>query len=355
MSGRPGARVAFWPHRPGAGIASTRIRCLQVVSGLRALGLDAEVCTAAPQAAPRLLVLAKRYDPASVDAALGLRRRHGTRLVLDLCDNHFYDRREPAEGGGRSRQLVEACRAMDRVVASTPTLAEAVHEACGPGVPVVVVPDGLDRGLGGRTRAWTDAVHRLRLRAFQARHRTPAGRRLLWFGQHGVPHAEAGMRDLGRLDAALARHHGRRPVQLVVLSNRWATYRELAPRWSWPSLYLPWSPGLFEAAAAASDIALIPAQANPFTLCKTNNRPASAFMRGLAVAADALPSYRALAPWAVLDDWDEGLGRLMDDAGLRRAAVAGARGQLERDHDPAAIAQAWKGLIDELAPASRPG
>lgn len=346
-------RILFWPHKPAAQVASTRIRALQVVAGLQRLGLAAEVCEVLPaQAAPELLVLAKRYDAASLEAAKALRQRHGTRLVLDLCDNHFYDRRHHAEGRERAERLVAACRSVDRVVVSTPPLAEAVRAACGPSVALKVVPDGLDGGDPSATSRWTDALHRLRLRAFLARHRVPPGRRLLWFGQHGVPHAEAGLRDLTRVAPALARHHARKPLQLIVLSNRWLRYREVSAAWTWPSLYLPWSPALFEASAAASDIALIPAQSNPFTVCKTNNRPASAFMRGLAVAADALPSYRSLAPWAVLNDWDEGLGRLMEDAGGRAERVAAARVHLAEHHHPERIARTWAATIAELLPAS---
>ncbi len=341
--------IVFWPHRTHSGVASTRIRVLQVVQGLQALGVDSRICGEAPADPPSVLVLGKRYDPASLAQAQAFQAQ-GCRVVLDLCDNHFYDRRMP-EGSPRARQLMAACRQVDRVVASTPALAEAILAACGPEVSLRVVPDGLDGGGGTVVRArWSDTVHALRLRAFDLMHRTSPGRRLVWFGQHGVPYAEAGLRDLARVEAALHQHHREQPLQLVVVSNRWATYRELAARWSWPSLYLPWSPTTFEQALAHADIALIPAQLNPFTVCKTNNRPASAFMRGLAVAADAVPSYLPLAPWLVLDDWHAGLGRLMANGEDRARRIAGACTQLTTEHHPERIARRWAEVLAELAP-----
>ena len=52
---------------------------------------------------------------------------------------------------------------------------------------------------------------------------------------------------------------------------------------------------------------VVPISPNPFTRCKSANRPALALAAGVPVVADAIPSYRELAPYLTLDDWAGGL------------------------------------------------
>ena len=66
--------LAFWPHVRDRRIASTRIRCFQVIDGLRSLDVDAGLYDGEGVARPEVLVLAKRYDAASLEQAVNLRR-----------------------------------------------------------------------------------------------------------------------------------------------------------------------------------------------------------------------------------------------------------------------------------------
>jgi hypothetical protein len=350
----PGASAAagsvrFWPHSAERRVASTRIRCLQVIEGLRQAGADAALYVPGEQ--PAVLVLAKRYDAQTLAQATSLRQRAGTRLVLDLCDNHFEDEGGSAQWLARSRQLREACAAVDLVVTATPALADVARRAVGAGPPIEVVADALDAGAAQADdrQAW-DGLHALRLRAFLAMHRVAPGRRLLWFGNHGASYTGSGMEDLAGIANALDTHHRRSPIALLVVSNRWRKWRELSRDWGWPALYLPWSGANFARALESSDIALIPVQRNPFTLCKSNNRVATAFMHGLAVAAGSLPSYEEFRNLAVLDDWADGLGQLMDSTEQRAQRVAAARQRLRAAYAIEVIAARWLQLLDTLRP-----
>jgi hypothetical protein len=340
-------RIAFWPHTADPGVASTRIRCLQVIDGLRREGIDAALSDGSG-AAPDLLVLAKRYDADSLQTALAWRERAGTRLVLDLCDNHFYYKQDAgAFWVERAQQLRAAVRAVDHVVAASDVLADVVRAECA-GAAVTTIADALDDGAPQRRARWSERRAVWGLRLFLLRHRVEPGRRLLWFGNHGSPYADGGMQDIGRIADALARHHRAAPLTLTVVSNSREAFDRLRVGWPVPTHYVPWSSPAFNAALRASDIALIPAQRNPFTLCKTNNRLATAFSSGLAVAADGLPAYEEFADLAVLDDWDAGLGRLMRDAAQRQRCVAAARERLQQRYSLALTCHRWIQLFDRL-------
>lgn len=335
--------VRFWPHMPEAHVASTRIRCLQVIDALRGQGADAALYDAA-QPPPAVLVLGKRTDAASVAQAQALREAHGVRLVLDLCDNYFWAARPTDRLRERAALLRAAVLAVDCVVCASPRLAEIVQAEC-PGVRrVEVVDDSLDP-----LALQTDAGWRgLQLAAWQWRHRPAPGRRLVWFGQANSEFGEAGIADIGRIAPLLAAAHRQNALTLTVISNRRDIWREHAPRWGFPSLYLPWQAARFGGLLRRHDIALIPVTLNPFTECKTSNRALTAFAAGLAVASDAMPAYARLSQAIVVDDWQQGLATLMDQPAERARRVAAARAVIEACHAPAAIARQWSALLQSL-------
>jgi hypothetical protein len=339
--------LRFWPHQADRRVASTRIRCLQVIEGLRRFGAD--VAVYATGETPSILVLAKRYDAQTLEHAQALRERAGTRLVLDLCDNHLHGDGGSAEWQARAHQLRRACATVDLIVTATPQLADVVRQEIGAAAEVRAMADALDLGAAAdHDRHALDALHAARLRMFSMRCRIAAGRRLLWFGNHGASYQGSGMEDLGRIADALAAHHKQERLSLVVVSNRWRKLRELSRGWAWPTLYVPWSGANFGRALRQCDIALIPAQRNAFTVCKTNNRMATAFINGLAVAADSLPSYEEFRDLAVLDDWKNGLGMLMASVEQRQQRVVAAQQRLRDGYAIEVIARRWLDLARQL-------
>lgn len=343
-------RIAFWPHTANPDVASTRIRCLQVVAGLPGSAFEAQLFDANSES-PDVLVLAKRYDEISLAHAVALRERSGTRLVLDLCDNHFYYHAAAAQWVERARRLRMAANAVDHVVVASDGLGEVVRSNSDAGA-VTTIPDAIDAGPPPRRTNWSQHLQLWRLRRFLDQHPVAPGRRLLWFGNHGAEYADGGIQDLNRIVDSLVRHHREQRLTLTILSNSRAAYDKLMGNWPIPSFYLPWSTPAFHAAMAAHAVAVIPAQRNPFTLCKTNNRLATAFTQGLAVAADSLPAYEEFADLAVLDDWDSGLGALMGEADGRRRRVERAGERLQQRYSLALICRRWAQLVDCLLDAS---
>jgi hypothetical protein len=345
VSARPLA--AFWPHTDDERVASMRLRCALVVRELQRLGADARIHHPG-DAAPHTLVLSKRYDAATLAQAQQLRTQHGTRLLLDLCDNHFHYAQPVEPFVRRAAELAAAVRGVDGVVAASQALADAVREHVPDSAPIEVIGDLIEPRLQP-PRRWSERARerwrllRLRRRLWSAG--AAPGRRLLWFGNQGSPNVEGGMSDLESVQPALQAHHRTRPLSLTVISNGRERFEALTRGWAFPCLYLPWSSASFDDALALHDIALIPVRANPFTRCKTANRVATASVHGLAVAADAIPAYAEFRDCIVLDDWGVGLQRLMDEPQRRAAAVARARELLEARYAPAVIGARWLALL----------
>lgn len=319
--------VAWWPHTTNRAVASYRLRCWQIIEEIRRRGLSADLYR--PWKVPQVLVMSKRYDATSLQAARALRDARGTRLVLDLCDNHFHADTDDTQWKRRADALRATVRSMDLIVASTPTLAEVVRAEAGPEVPIEVVGDAAEAPYNpGRLPRMLHGVAERRLNQLRAElQRQPvlSGRRLVWFGNHGSAYAEGGMSDLVSLRKALEEAHREAPLSLTVVSNHRAKFDQLTAGWAVPVHYVEWHPNTVSRALCLHDVAVVPVRTNPFTMCKTNNRVATATLHGLAVAADAIPSYRDLGNWIVLDDWETGLRRLMDDAQYRASCVASGK------------------------------
>lgn len=345
MSEQPLA--AFWPHTEDERVASVRLRCGLIVQELQRSGIDARIHRP-DGVAPRTLVLSKRYDAASLVHAQALRARAGTRLVLDLCDNHFHYEQAVEPFVQRAADLRAAVRSVDAVVAASVALADEVKQQVRDAPPIEVIGDLVEPRLQPPRRRTERLRQWWRLVRFRARLRSAGalpGRRLVWFGNHGSPNVEGGMSDLVSLRQALHDHHRSAALSLTVISNSRERFEALTRDWSLPCLYLAWSSATFDDALALHDIALIPVRANPFTRCKTANRVATALVHGLGVAADTIPAYEEFRDCIVLDDWGAGLARLMDRPGERSAAVARARARLDERYAPAAIAARWLALL----------
>jgi hypothetical protein len=316
--------VAWWPHTSNAHVASVRLRCLQIVTELQRQGIHATVYRPG-QEAPRILVLSKRYDEKSVRHAVTMQKSRGTRLVLDLCDNHFYSSGAGQKWRARADSLRDAVAAVDLVIVSTQTLAQRVKDECAHHPPLAVIGDAVEEpfspGLLQRAGSPWAELQFFRLRHSLLQDKIPEGRRLLWFGNHGSGNAEGGMEDLLLIREKLESAFARAPLSLTVISNNAEKYRKITQNWSLKTYYLDWHLTTFSRAAALHDIAVIPVGLNPFTVCKTNNRVATAHVHGLAVVANSIPSYTEFSNSAILDDWEHGLTMLMESHAVRMARV----------------------------------
>lgn len=340
----------WWPHKASETMASYRLRCAQIIEQLRREGLSCGIYEPERAPTPKVLVLSKRYDSESVARASDLRARSGTRIALDLCDNHFFAADDDPRWQARAAALKAAVGVADLVIASTEALAQAIAEVC-PSAPIIVIGDAVEAPY---TPAWPrrllTPIPEVELAAFAAT--LPPSRRrrrLVWFGNHVSTPAEGGMPDLARIHPLLDRLNVEIPLSLTIISNSRNAYAQLVENWRVPTRYLRWRRGTISRALRLHDVAVIPISVNAYTRCKSNNRLVTALLHDLGVVADSIPSYEPFADAAVLDDWEDGLRRILtDDDERRRQINTGKRLQLKEWTLPL-IAQSWRQALAGLA------
>lgn len=299
------AVIEFWPHTANPAVASYRLRCLRVEHALRAQGVD--VARFRPRGQPKVLILSKRYDPDTLRAATELRASTGTKLVLDICDNHLYLSRVDEVVAERARHLIQAIRAVDLLIASTAYLGDLIQSAVPEQRNLCVIGDFVEppnqltlSDILANPIAWLHWISfRKRLAILNPRGVT----RFVWFGNHGNDYVPGGMFDIRKVLPHLEALHSAHPSSLTVISNSRRKFDVLSGETSLPMLYVPWSEATFSAMLMAHATCIIPISANPFTLAKTDNRVATALVHGLQVVADPIPSYQKYSERIYLDDW----------------------------------------------------
>lgn len=341
--------LRWWPFSTELTYASVRIRGTQIISELTSQGVDAALFEAG-QPAPRVLVLAKRYDPESLRTARELQSK-GTRVVLDMCDNHLFSETQNSAAEIRTSHLRQALGMVDATIASTGALADVLREAAPSGMPMYVIGDAYEEPFEEPlvlTRHRLSAEFRFaRLRARLAF--KPPATRLLWFGQHGTSQATGGMLDLGTLTGALNMVARGRSLSLTVISNHEGKFRQLRAKSAVPMHYLPWDRATFSRAARLHHIAILPIQHNPFTVCKTNNRVATSLLHGLAVVADPIPSYQEFSESIKLGHWEDSIAHYCDRPETRKADVARGVTHLKARWSIGQIAQSWLETLTKIA------
>lgn len=353
MNSRP-LDYGWWPHTISPRIASYRIRCHNIMQRLNREGLNCGIWQPG-MPAPRVLILFKRYDRKTLDTALALRDTSGCAILLDICDNHFHADIKNNAFDLRELELRRAALAADLIVASTDYLAEQIRHNTGSRKHIVVIGDALDTPQSQRKKALRGVRARWQLAKLQQRLETtkvPKGRRLVWFGNHGSPNVAGGLSDLATIGDSLTRAHNVSPLHLTVISNNHRKYNQTFKNWTLPTSYLEWDPGTFSNALSLHDTCVIPIGGNPFTLSKTNNRPATALLHGLRVIADPIPSYLELAQFISLGNWDRSLElelRSRDEPDLR---LTHAAAWLKKNYGIESISNRWLGTLREAAKRS---
>lgn len=318
--------LAWKPKSTDPTVASVRYRCLIPVAVLQARGFPVAVYREEDRDRYTGVIFSKQYDREHQALAKQLKAR-GASVILDLCDNHFYN----PEGLSSYRRLREDLLVMiglaDLVVCSTESLADIVQQEAGlPERPWVV---------GDLVESLAEQDHAL------------SGMKpyLLWFGIHGAPNAPCGMLDILRLAALLERMNREHPFELVVVSNDRKKYDSHIAPLRFPTLYREWETNQFPHLLAGAVGAIIPITPNPFTLSKTHNRLTTALAAAVPVVADGIPSYREFAPYAYLDRWEEGLDQILKGNPSALQMAKAGREYVRERWSPEAVAVRWESVL----------
>lgn len=328
--------IALHQGQPTSTLASARLRVLSPAARLAARGVDCRLLSErecpvelSGNEAPApgdVLVISKSFSPDTTRLLLQT-KRNGTRVVVDVCDNHFD---HPEHGP----HLSFLCAAADALVCNTDAMRELIRARTGRDARVIADPW---EGPAGEPRFAPGAVLEL-----------------LWFG-HPV--------NLDTLQSALPglqRLSRTRPLRLTVVT---APGPHVAGLQAWTDSAFAlrcvvWSPEATWQALAECDLAIVPTLAGPTKEVRSPNRMVEALRAGRMVVAGPQPSHAAFADHVeIAADIAEGIERVLDDAGRVPARIAAARHLIEAVHAPEATGAQWAAVLADVAkvpPASEP-
>jgi glycosyltransferase involved in cell wall biosynthesis len=321
-------------------LASARLRMLVPKAALEARGHDVELWQLESGAFDRCVARLGELDAIVFkktlergqpivdlfDRALAA----GVPTLFDICDPRF----DPgAETGRRNGKML---RAADRVITSTPALAEVLRTMGGRDIRVITDPYEGPRG----EPAWRPSPDRLKV---------------LWFGH------PSNLDTTDRLVEELGTIGRERPIQLTLITGAAPDLlkrcKELNQRWrhALALRYEEWSPGVLWAALAATDLVVIPSLADsPAKIVKSPNRMVEGLWAGRCVVANPLPAYLPFAPWAFVDDTIRGgLQRALAEQDRIVDRVRAAQAYIADAHSPERIGEEWELAIAGTVEAKR--
>jgi hypothetical protein len=320
--------IAFKPAVATPELASARLRGYLPCKYLQQAGWACEMYQPAHVEQYHTVVFLKAYAPEDLELAERLRRQ-GTRTIFDLCDNHFHDPEQRPVYRERAERLRRMIHRVDAITVSTPELAKLVPR------PSTVIDDALDE-----IRAdWTGSM----VRWFHKRFRRPL--RLVWFGNAGHDYPRFGMIDLKDLLPILNRIAAGRAIHLSVISNSRDMFAAHMAGANFPVAYHEFQTATFQRTFRSHDVCLIPVEANPFTVCKTINRPALSLLLGVPVVCDMIPSYRELDPYVCSGDWLDNLNLYAANRSYRQAMVRRGQRYLRGKYTPDRVVGQWSGVF----------
>jgi len=336
--------IAWKPKSQNPSIASVRYRCLIPLQELRKNGLAIDLFDADKVSKYRAIIFSKLYDENNQKLALQLKKNQ-TKIIFDLCDNHFYNPYNLPEYQKAKVNLIKMIELADLVVCSSFALKKTILmevNTCGDKITVIedpVVPCNI---LDGNSDVKTECNLLNNIGADVK----PA--RLLWFGAFGSPNAQSGMIDILKISDLLIEFNKKYPIELIVCSNNVNLFnREIKPL-PFKSYYIEWSEKNLDYLLRNVDAVVLPISKNPYTNCKTNNRLATSLLYGVPVISDSIESYESFRPYAFIDDWELGLTMLIERKyEVKEMAIRGRIYTLE-NFSKERIANQWASFLNKI-------
>ena len=181
----------------------------------------------------------------------------------------------------------------------------------------------------------------------------PARKQVLWFGNHGAPHAAFGMLDLLLIRDDLEHVASQLPLQLVVVSNNPAKYRQHIAPMRLNSRYVEWSASTVEQELGRADVVVLPNNLDAFSRCKSANRAVLALSNRVPVVATDTEALAALRT-CIEVDFCAGLKRYLQEPAHREEHLNVAQSMIDRNFSKAAIGQRWRHVLDTVVNLSVP-
>lgn len=361
--------IGWIPHSTNPVHAGVRFRCSYPLRSLSALSIPCELYDSSRSDRYSTVVIQeflclqddKNAYPtgAAIVQEMKCLKRQGVKLIIDSCDNHLYQPKTNEKWRAATEYLAEMLQLADHLVFSTTTLSEEMLKIIPSTAPVSIIGDAVETSTDLYSIPWWRQViskyyYIANYSAYQLTQeleltRNAGGINLVWFGNHGSLIAGGGMEPLQGLHDLL--HHlsnNLRPLSLTIISNNRTKYEQITNDWKIPTHYCDWYRPTFYRLLHIHDICVIPIELNPYTLCKTSNRLATAISCGLAVVADSIPSYLEFKDCCSLDDWEQGLTDYLLNTDKRQNDVSKGMDKIKKNFSHEHIAQLWENVFNSL-------
>jgi len=332
--------LAWKPKSSDLNVASVRYRCTIPLGELQSAKFPVELFNPANVDTYEGVIFSKCYDPADQELARALRSR-GSAVVLDLCDNHFYNPYGLAAYETARKNLLEMIGLADLLVCSTPTLADFVVAEAGLSQRPSVVGDPVE---------FSETSSRSAEPSRETTQGSEGRVRLLWFGIHGSPNAPCGIADVCKIAGVLRdlQAEGQTSIELVICSNSRSEYDRLIGPLDISSSYVEYSRTEFPRLLSEMDGVVLPVNKNPFTWSKSHNRLTTALFAGIPVVADAVPSYQEFSEFCTLGDWYAGLRQILFEPSRARRRASSGREYILQHWMPGHVAGQWRAVLSPL-------
>jgi len=338
--------IGWIPSSADINVASSRMRCLDPMNFLQSMHYPVELFNS--NHSYKTVVFSKKYSHKYYQLAKSL-QTNGTKVILDICDNHFYNPTNNIVFTKRAADLKKMISICDILSVSTQTLKDIIIKETNYSKEIYIIGDAPEKQILSSTNfiKYTYnkillTIYKIKLMQYEKTGHTP----IVWFGTYGQPDIPSGMEDILDIQTILENIHKSNPIVLTIISNSKQKYNTFISKMNLPTLYIGWNPDTFVSLLQVQKITIIPIQKNPFTMCKSNNRLVLAMMNNLAVVASEIPSYQEFKNVCFLDQFDKGLRSYIKNPKLRFQHIIEAQKLIQKNWTIKDIAMQWKDLFD---------
>jgi hypothetical protein len=336
--------IGWKPKFNDPNVASVRYRCLNPLTELQRRSFQIELFDPERCNKYSAVIFSKLYDEQNYQLAIKLKSNHKS-VIFDICDNHLYNPYGTEKFKVVRDQVLRMLSISDLVITSTETLADVLVQETELQTRPTVIGDAIEEDLFelGSSASWFRRIER-NIKFHYLYNKSKVN--VLWFGIHGGENAPYGMLDLLNQKDLMIAAQRIHPFRLIIASNSRDKFLEHIKPFPFETHYCEWTLAEFGHIVLSSDICVLPITRNPFTICKSNNRLATALYAGIPTIADSIPSYSDLSKFCVLDDWENGLRNYLRDPLKAKEHARPAKNYIKARYSIAEIGSQW---ADHLA------
>jgi len=173
-------------------------------------------------------------------------------------------------------------------------------------------------------------------------------KRLLWFGNHGAPHAQFGILDILLIEDALIKLSTDINFELVVISNNKQKYDDNIAPLAFNSRYQAWDANTIKDEIRRSDVVLVPNSMDAFSLCKSANRSVLALQLGVPVVATKTRAMEGLFECVLQEDWQQSILSYLQSPSLVKEHLDKAQKVIRENYSAPVIGGRWHALLHDV-------